>query len=172
MGGLDIHRYPVFYQTFIAVVTNLSTINWWNTLISSISLFILFLPKWITMPRWVPMPLIVIVLFSVISYFLDLQTKVSIIGNEIKPGLPSLKAPNFEYIGDVWHGAVIIAIVSYMGSIALAKEFEQKVNEQYKKELAEYNEWLDNEGLDETEHEDDDRSDSEHSDLEDPEQGV
>merc|ERR1719458_1827471 len=37
--GLDIHRYPVFYQTFVAVVTNLGTINWWNTLISSISLF-------------------------------------------------------------------------------------------------------------------------------------
>merc|ERR1719277_925337 len=90
------------------------------------------------------MPLIVIVLFSVISYFLDLQTKVSIIGNEIKPGLPSLKAPNFEYIGDVWHGAVIIAIVSYMGSIALAKEFEQKKNEDYKRELNEYNEWYNN----------------------------
>lgn len=162
--GLDIHRYPVFYQTFVAVVTNLGTINWWNTLISSISLFILFLPKWITMPRWVPMPLIVIVLFSVISYFLNLEEKVSIIGNEIKPGLPSLKAPNFEYIGDVWHGAVIIAIVSYMGSIALAKEFEQKVSEQYKRELAEYNEWLANGGKDE---EDENASDDDQTDVED-----
>jgi len=159
--GLDIHRYPVFYQTLVAVLTNLSTINWWNTLISSISLFILFLPKWITMPRWVPMPLIVIVAFSVISYFLDLQSKVKIIGNDVVPGLPSLKAPNFEYIGDVWHGAVIIAIVSYMGSIALAKEFEQKVNEQWKKEMAEYNEWLENDGDEAIENEEDNISDDE-----------
>merc|ERR1719385_44091 len=115
------------------------------------------------MPRWVPMPLIVIVMMSVISYFASLETKVSIIGNEIKPGLPSLKAPNFEYIGEVWHGAVIIAIVSYMGSIALAKEFEQKVNEQYKKELADYNEWLANEGLEpmKDDHDDTNASDDE-----------
>lgn len=171
--GLDIHRYPVFYQTFVAVVTNLGTINWWNTLISSISLFILFLPKWISMPRWVPMPLIVIVVFSVISYFLDLQTKVSIIGNDIKPGLPSLKAPNFEYIGDVWHGAVIIAIVSYMGSIALAKEFEQKVNEQYKVEMAEYNAWLaDDDAMEAQDENVSDDEEEHHSDDMDVEQGV
>jgi len=170
--GLDIHRYPVFYQTLIAVLTNLSTINWWNTLISSISLLILFIPKWVTMPRWVPMPLIVIVMMSVISYFASLETKVSIIGNEIKPGLPSLKAPNFEYIGEVWHGAVIIAVVSYMGSIALAKEFEQKVNEGYKKELAAYNEWLAAEYADPPEADDEPRTPREAADAADLDAGI
>lgn len=141
--GLDIDRYPLFYQTLVAVCTNIQTINWYCAGISAISLALLFLPKCMpSLPRWTPMPLIVIVLWSFISYMTDLEALgVSIIGNEIKQGLPSLKAPNFNYIFDVWHGAVIIAVVSYMGSIALAKEFEQKVNETYKQELSAYNEW-------------------------------
>eukprot|EP01084_Bolivina_argentea_P282924 484416_1 len=144
--GLDIDRYPLFYETLIAVITNLNTINAYNTLISLASLFILFLPKWIkTIPKWIPMPLIVIVIFCMTSYFIGINklesVGISLIGNDIKSGLPSLRVPNLKYIGDVWSAAFIIAVVSYMGSIALAKEFEQKKNETYKQKLSIYNKW-------------------------------
>ena len=135
----------MFYETLIAVLTNLNTINWYTVLISAVSLFVLFLPKCCLkgkIPKWVPLPLIVVVFWILVSYFADLESLgVAIIGNDIKAGFPAPKAPDFQYFGDVFAAAIVVAIVSYMGSIALAKGFEQKTKETYKQDLSKYNQW-------------------------------
>ena len=51
------------------------------------------------------------------------------------------KAPDFGYFGDVFASAIVVSIVSYMGSIALAKGFEQKTKETYKQQLSIYTQW-------------------------------
>eukprot|EP01083_Nonionella_stella_P142994 443512_1 len=143
--GLDMDRYPLFYQSLIAVIQSLNTIHWYTAMISVISLFILFLPKCCLrgkIPKWVPIPLIVIVLWILISYLMDLESLgVAIVGADIQSGFPAPKPPNFDYIGDVFAAAVVVAIVSYMGSIALAKGFDQKTQETYKQQLSAYNAW-------------------------------
>merc|ERR1712087_117144 len=72
--GLSIGRSPLFVETFVDVFSNLHTIHWYTTLISFVSLFILFTPKCCCakgkIPKWVPVPLILITLFILISYFL------------------------------------------------------------------------------------------------------
>jgi len=138
--GLDIDRYPVFYETLIAVVQNYKTIHLWTTLISAASLLILFFPKFYKkIPKWVPTPLIVIVLNIVISYLLDLESVgVAVVGAEIISGFPTPEPPNFEYMANVFPSAIVVTIVSFMGNIALAKGFEQKTKETYQQQLSEW----------------------------------
>ena len=129
----------------LAVLTNLNTINWYTALISAISLFILFLPKCCLkgkIPKWVPIPLIIIVFWILVSYFADLESVgVAIVGADIKSGFPMPKAPDFSYMSNILPAAIVVAIVPYMGSIALAKGFEQKTKETYKQQLSTYNQW-------------------------------
>eukprot|EP01083_Nonionella_stella_P024434 67463_1 len=143
--GLQMDRYPLFYQTLFAVFANLNSIHWYTAIISVISLVVLFLPKCCLrgkIPKWVPIPLIIIVFWILVSFFADLEESgVAIVGGDIKSGFPAPKLPNFEYVGDVLPSGVIVAIVSYMGSIALSKGFEQKSNETYKQQSREYEEW-------------------------------
>ena len=138
-------RYPIFYQTLLAVIDNIESIHLWTTLISGISCIILFAPKYClknVVPKWVPTPLIVVVLFILISYFCDLESKgVSIIGNDIESGFPMPEVPQFDHIVVVFKSSIVIAIVTYMGNIALAKGFDQKTTETYKQQLTAYNQW-------------------------------
>merc|ERR1712228_364933 len=153
--GLRIGRSPLFIETFFDVLTNLDTIHWQTALISFISLLILFSPKCCLkkkIPRWVPIPLILITSLILISYFCELEDfGVDMVGSDIKKGMPSPTAPNFVYIPNVIGPAIVVAIVSYMGSIALAKGFELKKREIYKNEMNAHNEWTTNDKLDENE---------------------
>mmetsp|Transcript_46819 Transcript_46819/g.41884 ORF Transcript_46819/g.41884 Transcript_46819/m.41884 type:complete len:637 (+) Transcript_46819:97-2007(+) len=142
--GLDIDRYPIFYINLIAVINNIGTIHLWTSLISFVSLIILFLPKFIKrIPRWVPIPLIVILINILLSYFLDFESLgVSIVGAEIKAGFPHPKIPNFEYLSDVFSSAFVVTVVDYMSNIVLANSFEQKTKDTYQQQLSEYNNYI------------------------------
>merc|ERR1712228_121752 len=147
---------PLIIETFFDVLTNLDTIHWQTALISFISLLILFSPKCCLkkkIPRWVPIPLILITSLILISYFCELEDfGVDMVGSDIKKGMPSPTAPNFVYIPNVIGPAIVVAIVSYMGSIALAKGFELKKREIYKNEMNAHKEWTSNDkNLDENE---------------------
>ena len=143
--GLNIGRSPLFVETLFDVLSNLHTIHWYTLLISIVSLFILFVPKCCLkqrIPPWVPVPLILITLFILVSYFADLSSLgVGVVGSDITKGVPLPTPPHFGYIPNVIGPAIVVAIVSYMGSIALAKGFEQKRREIYKQEMNAHNEW-------------------------------
>ena len=120
----------------------IDTIHWLTALISAISLILLYLPKWAPrfIPKWVPVPLIVIILMVIVSVSLDLESHgVSIVGNDIATGFPAPTVPDFSYFIQLIPGAVVLAIVSYMGSIALAKRFHQQTLEEHKKALESWN---------------------------------
>ncbi len=46
-----------------------------------------------------------------------------------------MSIPKSKYFIELIPGAFVLAIVSYMGSIALAKGFDQKSREEYKNKL-------------------------------------
>eukprot|EP01083_Nonionella_stella_P009250 26737_1 len=138
--GLDIGRYPIFTENLYGVITNLHTIHWYTTLISFISLIILFIPKFTNkIPKWVPFPLIVMILNIIFSYLLDFESLgVKIVGNEVEAGFPIPTIPTFKYIPLVFSSALIVTIVDYMSNIVLADSFEQKTKDTYQQQLSAY----------------------------------
>ena len=128
-------RYYSFIITIYNVFKNINTINGWTTLISFFSIIILMLPKLLPkyIPKWIPIPLILIILITLLSHYLKFNNiGISIVGGNVPSGFPPLILPNIKYIFKVIPGSIIISLVSYMGSIALAKGFEQKILDKYK----------------------------------------
>ena len=145
--GLNVGRYHLFIETFEAEAEHFTSIHGLTTIISLASLFILFIPKFKCLdcvkkiPKWViiPIPLVVILTNILLSYFFDFESKgVVIVGNDVKKGFPKPLVPDFKYFMDTFFGAFIVAIVSYMGSLALATQFEQQTQNNYKMALQEY----------------------------------
>ena len=135
------------------IVGAINTIHPMTTLISMVSLFLLYLPKWFpkVIPKWVPMPLFVIIAMVIISWQLEFdKTGISIVGNKIETGFPipgtgKVPLPDPTYFIELIPGGLVLAIVSYMGSIALAKGFDQKTRQEYKEKLEKYNEYFNEE---------------------------
>ncbi|KAH9504995.1 hypothetical protein Btru_061361 [Bulinus truncatus] len=77
----------------------------------------------------IPVELIVVVLGTVISYFVKLEEKydVNTVGN-IPVGLPAPNLNAFTYLSDVIADAIAIAIVSFAISVSMAKIFAKKHN--------------------------------------------
>merc|ERR1711923_438399 len=91
--GEDVGRYHLFYETLFAEIASTSTVHPLTVAISSISLFILFLPKLQcigcirAIPKWliIPIPLIVVAANILLSYFFDFESRgVVVVGNDIK----------------------------------------------------------------------------------------
>ena len=89
------------------------------------------------------MPLFVIVSMVSVSWLLELDSYgVSIVGNDVETGFPIPSVPDSKYFIQLIPGALVLAIVSYMGSIALAKGFDLKTREEYKNSLEMYNHYF------------------------------
>ena len=88
------------------------------------------------------MPLFVIILMVILSVFFDLESRgVVIVGSDISTGFPAPTVPDFSYFIPLIPGAIVLAVVSYMGSIALAKRFHQQTLEEYKTAMDLWNDW-------------------------------
>eukprot|EP01084_Bolivina_argentea_P245757 411389_1 len=126
--GLQIGRYSIFYENLIAVITNITTIDWRTSLISLECLILLFIPKWVpSIPKWVPIPLIVMFLNILLSYFFQFESMgVETIGAGITSGFPVPKMPDMSLFGEVFPFALVVTVNDYMSNIVLAKSFEQK----------------------------------------------
>ena len=147
--GLEMGRYSSFILTIVNVFINIHTINWWTTLVSILSLILLLLPKIPAtkkhIPRWFPLALVVIVLVTILSYVFKFEkVGIKVVGGNIKSGFPTPTLPDMKYITKGIPGAFIVALVSYMGSIALEKGFDQKISEKLKAEKDSYHDSLEN----------------------------
>ncbi|XP_052284295.1 prestin-like isoform X2 [Dreissena polymorpha] len=75
----------------------------------------------------VPIELIVVVLATVISYFIKLETKYSVpVVSDIPTGLPMPNLKNFSRIPDVISDAIALSIVIFAISISMGKLLAQK----------------------------------------------
>jgi len=119
--------FPEKSQSFAGIMYNtLSKLpnTSWQTVLGSVLCFaVLIGSKYIkNFPKWLPIELVVMVGGTLLGYLVDLH--VVTVGY-VPSGLPIPRIPNFDglHINLLFIQGFIIALVSYIGSIALAKTF-------------------------------------------------
>ena len=118
--GIPMEKGPVL-QTVAQLVSHLGEIHWPTVLVSLITLLILiFLPR---LTRRLPVSLVAVGVGILASALLSLDAwGVKLVG-EIPAGLPSLSLPDVSLVAQLWPGALGIALMSFVESIASARAF-------------------------------------------------
>jgi len=119
--GLDCEKTSFFYSTFYNAMAAMDTIHWKTTLISVLSLTFLSACKFFNAPRWFPAPFILMLVTTILSYFLGFESMGITIVGELPSGIPPPKFPNHFGGTAVIIEGFIVAVVAYIGSLGLAK---------------------------------------------------
>jgi len=121
--GVSIEKAP-FLQTMAALIQSLDEIHWFTFGVALVTLAILiFLPRF---TKSVPSPLVAVVVGILASALLNLESLGVALVGEIPSGLPSLTLPDLSLLGLLWPGALGIALMSFIESIAAGRSFTQK----------------------------------------------
>ena len=114
------------FESIAFLVLNLFESHLPTVLITVFSvIFMLFLRSW---KKKFPSALVLIIMFTALSYLFDFEDQgIAIIG-EIPNGLPSLYLPKFswETIKKLVPTIFTLTIIGYLGSIGIAKSFQMK----------------------------------------------
>jgi SulP family sulfate permease len=120
--GIPVEKGP-FFQTIASVIRGLDSIHWLTLGMSLVTLAIL-----IGLPRLkvrISAPLVAVAAGIALSALFTLDTRgVELVG-EIPAGLPSLSFPDLSLMGQLWPGALGIALMSFTESIAAARSFQK-----------------------------------------------
>lgn len=124
--GVDLQRANKVHEIMVNLVQNIGSVELITALIGTGSVAaIIFLKKW---RRTFPSALTVVIMGTLVTALFSLQTAgVSIVG-EVPAGLPSFEMPGFE-LSDfraLFPIILVISLVSYMESIAVAKAIANK----------------------------------------------
>jgi len=119
--GLDCEKSSYFYLTFYDAVKALNTIDLNTTVVSVLSLAFLCGCKYFNAPRWFPAPFILMLVTTILSYFLDFDTKGITIVGDLPSGIPVPQVPHIYGSGPVIIQGIVVAVVAYVGSLGLAK---------------------------------------------------
>ncbi|MFN2185941.1 MAG: SulP family inorganic anion transporter, partial [Anaerolineae bacterium] len=120
VSGIPVEKGP-FLQTILQLWRNLDQIHWLTLAVALITLAILIvLPR---LAKRLPAPLVAVAFGILVSALLNLDALgVELVG-DIPAGLPALSLPNLSLVGDLWPGALGIALMSFVESIASARAF-------------------------------------------------
>ncbi|MFN2244412.1 MAG: SulP family inorganic anion transporter [Anaerolineae bacterium] len=120
VSGIPVEKGP-FLQTILQLWRNLDQIHWLTLAVALITLAILIvLPR---LTKRLPAPLVAVAFGILVSALLNLDALgVELVG-DIPAGLPALSLPNLSLVGDLWPGALGIALMSFVESIASARAF-------------------------------------------------
>ncbi|KAK5650562.1 hypothetical protein RI129_001591 [Pyrocoelia pectoralis] len=128
--------YFTVVKTWVSVFEEIKNVNYVALTISITCIIVLVLYNEGVKPKLakrcafpVPIELIIVVLGTVLSYYLKLEEvyKLNVVGS-IPSGLPEPSLPPLDLIDDIIIDAIVIAIVSYALSLSLALIFAQKYN--------------------------------------------
>ncbi len=124
--GISTERKEHFYETVVEVAANLPSANGTTLglgLAALISLFLLkrFAPK-------IPAALVVVVVSILAVELLDLESRGVAVVGDIPDTLPAFGLPTFDgsLVGSLLGTAVVITIVGFMESIAVAKVYARR----------------------------------------------
>ncbi len=118
--GLSIEKGPVL-QTLLSVLQNLGQIHWPTFALALVTLAILLLLPRLSKP--IPAALVAVALGILAAALLNLEASgVKLVGS-IPPGLPRLSLPDWSLLEALWPGALGIALMSFVESIASARTF-------------------------------------------------
>lgn len=121
--GLSIDKAPLL-ETLSALVQNLGNIHWATFAVAVATLAILIsLPR---ITRRVPAALVAVILGIGASALFNFEAAgIGVVGT-VPSGLPVLSLPDLTLIGLLWPGALGIALMCFIESIAAARAFAQK----------------------------------------------
>ena len=78
--------------------------------------------KWV---GFIPGPIVLVLLFTILSYTIDLNSKGVAIVGYIPPGLPKASVPNFSGFGDFIGPAITVAFIGFLEHISIATKFAE-----------------------------------------------
>lgn len=121
-----------FFEKLLDVAVGLPGLHVPTTLLSLFTLLCLMAAKSkLRLPKWFPMQLLLIIATTALSYMVDLESHGVAIVGPVPAGFPSAVVP-FQSLSEfvsMIPSAVVISIVSYVGSISLALVFAKEVKE-------------------------------------------
>ncbi len=118
--GISVSKGP-FFQTVLAVLQGLGETHWPTFLIALVTMAILFMVPRLA-PRF-PAPLAAVAVGIAASALLGVgEAGVKLVG-DIPSGLPPFALPSLSLAGQLWPGAVAIALMCFTESIAAARTF-------------------------------------------------
>jgi SulP family sulfate permease len=121
--GLALEKGPIL-QTILSLLQNLNQIHWLTLALSLVTLAILiFLPR---LTKRLPAALVAVALGILLSGLVGLEALGVALVGPIPAGLPSLTLPDLSLIRALWPGALGIALMSFVESIAAARAFIQR----------------------------------------------
>jgi SulP family sulfate permease len=124
--GISIERKEYFYETVSEVVGNLSNTNMTTLVLGAVALITLFLLK--RFAKRVPAALVVVIGSILAVEVLNLEDDgVKVVG-DIPDTLPAFGLPDFDgsLMGNLAATALVITIVGFMESIAVAKVYARR----------------------------------------------
>ncbi|KAM3723649.1 Sulfate permease family protein [Dirofilaria immitis] len=135
--GVKLPRHSGFGMLFFMMrdlMLALPQANYWAVGISILSIIFLslgrdYLNPWFKKRSPVPLPieLILVILITIFSVYMDLKKKYGVkIVDYIPRGVPTPSLPNFDLVPYLFRDAFAIAIISYMFVISMAKLFAKK----------------------------------------------
>merc|ERR1712060_76292 len=119
--GLDCGKTSYFYSTFGNAIVALGSIHGSTTLVSALSPTFLCGCKYFNAPRWFPAPFILMFVTTMLSYFMEFQDMGIKIVGDLPSGIPPPAVPHIFGSSSVIIQGFIVAVVSYVGSLGLAK---------------------------------------------------
>lgn len=121
--GVSIEKAPIV-ETVIALVQSLDEIHLVTFGVGLVTLAVLiFLPR---VTKRVPASLVAVLLGIGASALLNLGVRGVALVGDIPSGLPSLTLPDMALVSQLWPGALGIALMSFIETIAAGRTFVQK----------------------------------------------
>jgi high affinity sulfate transporter 1 len=121
--GVSIEKAP-FLQTVVALIQSLDAIHWATFSVALVTLVIMiFLPR---LTRRVPAALVAVLLGISASALLGLEARGVALVGDVPSGFPSLTLPDLALVSQLWPGALGIALMAFIESIAAGRTFTQK----------------------------------------------
>ena len=121
--GVSIEKAP-FLETVLALLQSLDEIHWATFSVALVTLAVLiFLPR---VTRRVPAYLVAVLLGIGASALLNLEARGVALVGDVPSGLPALTVPDPALISQLWPGALGIALMSFIESIAAGRTFIRK----------------------------------------------
>jgi SulP family sulfate permease len=124
--GVTVERQESFFDTVTEVVSNLGSANTATLVLGAVALVALFLLKRFV-PR-IPAALVVVVGSILAVELFDLQSRGVAVVGDIPDSLPAFGLPDFSgsLLGSLLGTALVITLVGFMESIAVAKVYARR----------------------------------------------
>ena len=121
--GVSIEKAPII-ETVLALLQSLDDIHWVTFSVALVTLAVLiFLPR---LTRRVPASLVAVLFGIGASVLLNLEARGVALVGDIPSGLPSLTIPDIGLVSQLWPGALGIALMAFIESIAAGRTFIEK----------------------------------------------